>query len=144
KFSGPRIKLVTMYNEYDETSGPISYVDMIPLDKEQISNIIQGYSVPKDHADRWADLCSGSPRMAHVIGWNLINNPEDLLKSPDTVNVWDRYVVAGDDPQSDNVRERRIVLRHIALFKRFGFNPPLTQEARCIASIVQQAAPSIT
>jgi hypothetical protein len=144
KFSGPRIKLVTLYNEYDETSGPISYVDIIPLDKEQISNIIQTYSVPKDHADRWADLCSGSPRMAHVIGWNLINNPEDLLKSPDTVNVWDRYVVAGDDPQSDNVRERRIVLRHIALFKRFGFNHPLTQEARCIASIVQQAAPSIT
>jgi hypothetical protein len=41
KFFGPRIKLVTLYNEYDETSGPISYVDIIPLDKEQISNIIQ-------------------------------------------------------------------------------------------------------
>jgi len=144
KFFGPRIKLVTLYNEYDETSGPITYVDIVPPEKEQISSIIQTYDIPKDHADRWAELCSGSPRMAHVIGWNLRNNPGDLLKSPDTVNVWDRYVVGGDDPKSESVRERRIVLRHIALFKRFGFGTPLTKEAQCISAIVQKAAPAIT
>jgi hypothetical protein len=144
KFFGPRIKLVSLYNEYDETSGPITYVDIVPLEKEQISSIIQTYDIPKDHADRWAELCSGSPRMAHVIGWNLRNNPGDLLKSPDTVNVWDRYVVGGDDPKSESVRERRIVLRHIALFKRFGFGTPLTKEAQCISAIVKKAAPAIT
>ncbi len=82
---GGRIKLITIYNEYDDTSGSIIYLDAPALGKEEISNIIQSYGVVKDQADRWADLCSGStqvydgsPRVAHMIGWNLKNNPEDV------------------------------------------------------------------
>jgi hypothetical protein len=144
KYCGPRIKLVSVYNEYDETAGNIKYLNASPLDREQISQIIQGYEIPKDQADRWEHICSGSPRVAHVIGWNLKNNQEDLLRSPDTVNVWDRYIVGGDDPTSTIVDQRRFVLRHLALFKRFGYGRAVAIESKAIALKIQQANPQIT
>ncbi len=144
KYRGPRIKLVSIYNEYDDTAGNINYFDTPPLDNEEVSSIIQGYNIPKDQADRWPELCSGSPRVAHVIGLNLKNNPDDLLKPPDTVNIWDRYVVGGDDPDSQQVQQRRLVLRHIALFKRFGYGRSVVAEAQAIAEIVNQGDPQIT
>ncbi len=144
KYRGPRIKLVSIYNEYDDTAGNINYFDTPPLDKEEVSSIIQGYAIPKDQADRWQELCGGSPRVAHVIGWNLKNNPENLLKPPDTANVWDRYVADGDDPNSLKVEQRRLVLRHIALFKRFGYGRLFVTEAQAIAEIVKQTDPQIT
>ncbi len=141
---GPRIKLITIYNEPDSTSGTTVYVDAPALGKDEIIAILQEYSVPTDRADRWVEFCSGSPRVAHVIGANLKTNPEDVLKSPDTVDVWARYVVGGDDAQAPHVRERRTVLEHLALFKRFGFGPRVNTEAKAIAAIVQNAEPAIT
>ncbi len=144
KYCGPRIKLISVYNEYDETAGNIKYLNASPLDREQISQIIQGYEIPKDQADRWEDICGGSPRVAHVIGWNLKNNPEDLLRSPDTVNVWDRYIVGGDNPSSPIVEQRRLVLRYLALFKRFGYGRAVAVESQAIALRVEEADPQIT
>lgn len=144
KYRGPRIKIITIYNEYDDTSGNIAYFDVPPLDNEQISKIIQEYYIPKDQADRWSELCSGSPRVAHVIGFNLKTNPEDLLKPPDTVNVWERYIVSGDDPNNPEVGQRRTILRHLALFKRFGYGRPVVSEAQAIAKIIERADPQIT
>ena len=56
----------------------------------------------------------------HVVGQNLRSNPDDLLKAPDTVGLWDRYIVGGDSANSLAVERRRAVLRRLALFKRFG------------------------
>ncbi len=144
KYCGPRIKLISIYNDLDETSGKISYLNPPPLNDEQIIEIIHSYDVPKDQAERWVEYCSGSPRVAHVFGENLKNNPEDLLRPPDTSNVWDRTIVGGDDPGSQSVQQRRLVLRHIALFKRFGFGKPVIEEARAIARIVELSDPQIT
>ncbi len=143
KHRGPRIKIISIYNEYDDTSGNIVYFDTPQLDKEQISKIIQGYQIPKDEADRWSEKCSGSPRVAHIFGLNLKTNPEDLLKSPDTVNVWERYIVGIDDRNNPEVGQRRIVLQHIALFKRFGYERPVAGEAQAIAKIIEKADPQI-
>jgi len=139
-----RIKLVSIYNENDDTSGSITYLDVPSLGREQISNIIQSYNIPKDQADRWAEFCSGSPRVAHAFGLSLKNNPDDLLKSPDTVDLWERYVVGGDDPASQRVVQRRVVLRHLALFKRFGYEKPFHEEAKAVAGIIEKADPQIT
>lgn len=139
-----RIKLVSIYNENNDTSGSITYLDIPSLGREQVSNIIQSYNIPKDQADRWAEFCSGSPRVAHAFGLSLKNNPEDLLKSPDTVNLWERYIVGGDDPASQRVTQRRIVLRHLALFKRFGYEKPYHEEAKAVAGIIQKADPQIS
>ena len=131
---GPRIKLIAIYNDYEEQSGGITYYDTPPLEDEQIRNIIiREYQIPTDQADRWAELCNGSPRVAHVIGQNLLNNPEDLLKPPSTVNIWERYIVGRSNPDSQEVKDRRRVLRHIALFKRFGYEQSVVREAEAIA-----------
>ena len=145
KYRGSRIKLITIYNEYKEKSGDITYYDTPPLEREQIRNIIiRGYQIPADQADRWAELCNGSPRVAHVIGWNLANNPEDLLKPPSTVNIWERYITAGDAPNSERIEQRRLVLQHLALFKRFGYERSVAREAQAIAKKIEEANPQIT
>ncbi len=139
KHKGPRIKLVSIHNEYEESSGNTSYFEAPLLESEEVSRIIQEYGVAKDQADRWAELCSGSPRVAHVIGWNLKNNPEDLLKPLDTVDIWNRYVVGGDDPNSQEVTERKLTLQHIALFKKLGYGKIVVSEAQAVAKLIEEA-----
>ena len=137
RYRGPRIKLITIYNDYEEQSGGITYYDTPPLGDEQIRNIvIREYQIPADQANRWVELCDGSPRVAHVIGQNLLNNPEDLLKPPSTVNIWERYIVGRANPDSQEVKEKRRVLRYIALFKRFGFERFVMADAKAIAQKV--------
>jgi hypothetical protein len=124
KLSGRRIRIVTIYNEDDETVGTTTYLNAPPLDSEAIKAILQGYVTLKDYIDRWIDFCGGSPRLAHAIGENLQKNSGDLLKSPDTVNIWDRYFL-GADGDSQLQQQRRVVLRHLALFKRVGYGGPV-------------------
>lgn len=141
----PRIKLITIYNDYEEIPGDIAYHITPPLEHEQIRNIIiQEYKIPPDQADRWAGLCDGSPRVAHVIGWNLVNHPEDVLKPPSTVNIWDRYIAAGDAPRSEKTEQRRLVLQYLSLFKRFGYKGPVDDELGIIANMIEEANPQIT
>src|SRR5881227_3284090 len=74
---------------------------------------IMDYVLVKDHIHRWIEFCNGSPRVAHVLGQNLKENPRNLLASPDTVDFWGHYIAGGDKSASEEVRQRRIVLRHI-------------------------------
>ena len=144
KHYGTRIRLVTLYQEYDSTSGDIVYFNAPALEKEQVISILQSYNLPKDQAERWSDFCSGSPRAAHIIGSNLKSNPEDLLKPLDTGNVWDRYIKGSGATDPELARQRTLVLRYIALFKRFGYRRPLVSEAQAVAKLVQEADLSIT
>jgi hypothetical protein len=137
------IRIVSIYNEF-ETATDISYFEIPPLDHDQIGAIIKGYGIPADVAHRWTPECSGSPRVAHVIGANLKLHPEDLLSSPGTVNVWDRYVVGFDDPYSPEVRCRELVLQYLSLFKRFGYGSIVANEAQAIAKLIEEADPHIT
>jgi hypothetical protein len=144
KNRGNRIKIISISNEFVRTSGQISYFELSGLSNAQCSEIIQGYNVPKDRADVWAPFCSGYPRVAHVIGLNLITNPDDVFSSPDTVNVWQRFLVGTDDPNSERVRQRERVLQYLALFRKFGFSKALESEARVISNLIAEADPSIT
>ena len=141
---GPRLKLVTIHNEANPTSGRTLQVEIPRLGDDQVELIIASYGTPKEQATRFAPYCKGSPRAAHVLGQNLKTNPEDLLRSPDTVLVWDRWVAGRDILGSGVVRERRMVLRYLALFKSFGFGPPYSGEARAIEGIIEGADPAIT
>jgi hypothetical protein len=144
KHAGPRVKLVTIYSEFDDTTGNTTYMTAPPLADDRIIDILQEYLPAAESANRWAEFCSGSPRVAHVVGLNLKNNPEDLLKSPDTVNLWDRYICGGDKADSLQVGQRRVTLRRVALFKRFGFGPAVVAEAKAIAALCAGDDPSIT
>jgi len=143
KYRGPRIKLISIYGDLENISKE-NFYEVPPLGKEEISSIIQEYGIPKDQADRWVEYCGGSPRVAHVFGYNLKNNPEDLLKTPDTVNVWSRYIAGLNDPKSEEVIQYQLVLQHIALFKRFGFIKPLNKEAKAVWKKISDVDPHIT
>jgi len=120
------------------------------LPDEQIISIIRGYLSENfhHHASHWASLCSGSPRVAHAVGENLANNPDDVLKSPATVQIWDRFIAGYEDTSSENNQRRLIVLQHISLFYKFGFeqtiHADLHNEAKFISELVTEVDPSIT
>ena len=140
---GPRIKLMSIHNDHEDRAGDISYHDTPPLNDDQIRDILQKHiPISNYQADRWGRLCDGSPRVAHLIGENLVNHPEDLLKPPSTVNIWERYVTAGDD--REKTERRRLVLQHLALFKRFGYQRSVAKEAEAIAKKIEAANPDIT
>lgn len=141
---GSRLKLVTIHHEANPTSGRTLQVEIPRLGDDQVEHIIASYSIPEEQAARFAQYCKGSPRAAHMLGQNLAANPEDLLRPPDTVLVWDRWIAGRDDLGSRVVRERRMVLRYLALFKSFGFGRPYDGEARAIEGIIEGADRAIT
>jgi hypothetical protein len=79
-----------------------------------------------------------------VVGWNLQNNPDDLTRPLDTLNVWDRFIEGPDSPSSDLVSRRKLVLQYIALFKKFGYGEPYQSEAKAIAAHIAAANPAVT
>ena len=144
-YRGARVKLVTIYNNHEEMAGDITPYVPESLGDVEIRRIIETYTNMSETIDRrWVDLCSGSPRVAHVVGWNLANYPNKLLNPLRTVNIWERYIASIDDPSSEKTEQRRRVLRYIALFKQFGFEQPHGGEAKDIAKKIEQADPQIT
>jgi len=105
---------------------------------------LEEYGIGKHDAGRWAEYCQGCPRVAHVIGENLRQNRADVLQPPATVNLWDRFIVGHDDPSSEEVQLRKIVLRYVSLFERFGFEPPVDAEAQFIASMAEACDSRLT
>lgn len=142
-----RIRLVTIAHDHDcstDAHGQTLALRMPPLAREQIEAILRGYDAPNSATHRWADLCDGSPRVAHVIGLNLRSNPEDVLAPPTHSNVWERFIVGADDRDSPLVRQRWVVLRYLAMFLRFGFEPPVAGEGQAIAELIREADPQVT
>jgi hypothetical protein len=119
-------------------------VDCPQLPEDQITAILASYLPKHTGVWHWAQWCSGSPRVAHAVGENLQKTPEDLLKPPATVPMWERFVAGYERLDSQNAREALAVLRHVALFTRFGFEEPVSAEAQCICQFVQKVIPSVT
>ncbi len=145
KNRGPRIKLITINNDFEEKASDLT-PDIMPLLKEeQIQNIlIQEHQIPKVHAHRWTEFCSGLPGVAHMIGQNLKSDQENLLAPLSTADFWERCVVGGDDLTNPDVVDRWVVLRYLALFKQFGFKGNVSDEFKAISDIVKNAYPLIT
>ena len=139
------IKLITIDHGPDETYDSAMRIYHCPqLPEEQIKNILFGYLQRQTDLSNWAKWCDGSPRVAHLVGENLKSNPDDLLKSPADVAVWDRFITGHKEMASQEAKQYRTVLRHIALFHRFGFEPPVSDEAKFISGLVEQVDPTIT
>jgi len=139
------IKLVTIDHGPEVSSDSSMKVLSCPaLEKEQIAEIIAGYIGQRNENSNWADWCDGSPRVAHAVGENLQQNPDDILKPPATVPIWDRFVLGHQRIGESEAEEHLLTLRHIALFRRFGFESPVDHEARFISGMVQDANPAIT
>ncbi len=140
-----RIKLITIDHGPDETyDSAMRTYHCPPLADEQIKNILFGYLQQNADLHNWAGWCSGSPRVAHLVGENLKSNPHHILKSPADVPIWDRFIVGHKEMESREAEQHRTVLRHIALFHRFGFESPVSEEGEFICSLVKEADPTMT
>jgi hypothetical protein len=146
KGKGRRIKLVTVDNTPEDVGCEVRLVDLSDLARDQIKAILEDYGIPPDERERWAALCGGSPRVAHVIGINLRDFPDDdnLLREPSTMVVWKRFVAGADDPDGPVVRRREMVLRYLALFEYVGYKCEFRPEAAWVAAQVQQHDTNVT
>ncbi len=139
------LKLITIDHGPDETHDSAMKTFKCPqLQEEQIKEILSEYLPDKTGLGNWASWCEGSPRVAHAVGENLKTNPENILKSPADVPIWDRYIVGHKSTDSIEAEQHRVVLRHIALFQKFGFESPVHEEGQFICSLIQKTDPTIT
>ena len=139
------IKLITIDHGPEESSDSSMRVfHCPPLEKDQVVEIIASYIGERNENSNWAEWCDGSPRVAHAVGDNLQRNPDDILKPPATVPIWDRFILGHHKRDEREAEEHLITLRYIALFRRFGFESPVDEEARFISSLIQEANPLIT
>ncbi|MBI5249457.1 MAG: ATP-binding protein [Desulfomonile tiedjei] len=143
KSRSPRIKLVTIWCDDENTTGSTKHLSVPFLAQDGVSNIIQSYRIDRHKADRWAEFCSGSPRVAHIMGQNLKENPQDIMQSADNVLVWKRYIAGTKDFDDPEVRHRELVLQCLALFKRCGFEGPVRGESQIVGKIVEKIDPQV-
>ena len=135
RYRGARIKLISIYKDYDPISDVgISKCEIVRLDDQQISEIIQHHTIPKIQADRYAYFCSGSPKMAHHVGTTLAHFSEDPSQIlTDDYFYRSFYIDFGrENPDSAEVQQRELVLQYIALFKQFGFEKSAVTDAQAI------------
>jgi hypothetical protein len=135
---GPAIKVLSIYQDRDETDSASEYrlFDVPPLPEAEIKQILETYGVDPATVDGWAALCEGSPRVAHVIGQNLRDHPDDPLRSDGTAQIWVRFLAADVDRKSKEYRERHLVLSSLALFKKFGWGAPVRTAAHEVYRLI--------
>jgi hypothetical protein len=139
------IRLITIdHGPEDSRDDQMLVIDCPRLPEDQIMAIIASYLPQYTGVWHWAEARGGSPRVAHVFGENLQRNPEDLLKSPATAPMWERFVAGYERLDSKSARDALTVLRHAALFTRFGFDDPVSGEAQSICRLAQKVDPSMT
>ena len=144
KALGTRVRVITIQHEPCESSRSTISLQTPELAARQVSEMIQQYGISKEAADRFAQYCGGSPRVADVVGWNLQNNPDDLTRPVNAGNIWNRFVEGTDPPSSDLVVQRKLILSYLALFKRFGYGQPYQHEVRAIAAQVAIANSAVS
>ena len=139
------VKLITIDHGPDAVHDSAMKTFVCPqLCDEQIQGILFSYLQENTDLRNWTEWCSGSPRVAHAVGDNLKSNPDDILKTPADVPIWDRFIIGHKEMDSREAEQHRVVLRHIALFHRFGFESPVSEEGQFICSQVQLVDPTIT
>lgn len=93
--------------------------------------------------DRWVGICEGSPRVAQAVADNLVANPEDVLRPPATISLWPRYLHGYGARSDETARQMDCVAQHLALFSRFGYEPPVSGEAEYISRLIKGVDPTI-
>ena len=121
--SSAALKIVSIYQDAEDGDRSSEYrlfeVPLLPT--SEIEAIIKSYGVDPAYAKGWAEMCDGSPRVAHVVGQNLRDYPADPLRGDGISMIWVRYLAGDVDRNTDEYRRRHLVLSTLALFKRFGW-----------------------
>ncbi len=139
------LKLISLDHGRNRSSdSEIEYVSVPRLPDPAIKLILENCVGKNKDLDRWVAICEGSPRVAQAVGENLTANPDDILKPPATVPIWDRFLFGYAKQQSDEARQVALVMRHIALFSRFGFEDPVGAEAKYISELVAHSDSAVS
>ena len=139
------LKLISLDHGHDRSSdSEIELISAPRLPDQTIKLILESHVGEHKDLDRWVSICEGSPRVAQAVGENLAANPDDILKPPATVPIWDRFLFGYAQQQSDETRQVALVMRHIALFSRFGFEDPVGTEAKYIAELVARSDSAVS
>jgi len=139
------LKLISLDHGPDRgRDSDIEHISAPRLPDPTIKQILQTHIGENKDIDRWVKICEGSPRVAQAVGENLAANPEDILKPPATVPIWDRFLFGYTHQQGNEARQIALVMRHIALFTRFGFEAPVGNEAEYIAKLVARSDTTVT
>ncbi len=144
---GPRIKVISIYNDHDPIVGSgITEFEIECLEDDQILTIIQEYGATKETASLYLQFCNGSPRMAQHTGSILSSYPGEPSKLLTEDYLYQSFYIdfGKEDINSSGVKQRELVLRYIALFKKFGYVGSLVDEVRSIAKKVEAADSQIT
>lgn len=139
------IKLITLdHGPEHARDDAMRVLSCPPLSDQEVENILRSYVTTREPLKRWAQMCEGSPRVAHAVGENLRSNPDDVLQPPATVPIWSRFIAGYQAIDSTEARQTLMIMRHLALFLKFGFEHPVGNEAQHVATLVQAADPQIT
>lgn len=140
--------LVTIYDEKGAERSGITDVEVRGTAKGQIADIIREYAkapaARNADFDKWVDYCRMSPRAAHVVGHNLVYNPDDLLRPPAHVPVWERWISSGGATGGRNCGDRYTALLWLSLFTKFGMDAPHGRDMEEIARLVAVRHPEMT
>ena len=132
------MRLVTIHSEEDKSGHDTVHMPVPPLGDTQLREIISTYVGAGSDLAAWAEYCKASPRAAHIVGENLRNNPDDMLRSPSTVAVWDRYIAGQNDLRGSEFEARKAVLEWLSLFKTFGYGCNYGRDLGRIAELVEK------
>lgn len=139
-----RLKIVSLDHGRDETHDEeIDRLTAPRLPDQTIKKILASRVGESRELDRWVAICEGSPRVAQAVADNLQSNPDDLLKSPSTVPIWTRFLHGYGRRDEGSARQTDCVTQHLALFSRFGYEAPVSDEALYIAELIRKVDPTI-
>lgn len=118
------VRLITIFNDSKKSTGATKHFEVKGLEPTEITRILQDYVGGGQDLAAWASFCGSSARAAHIVGNNLKEYPEDVLASPDTVDVWGRYIAdKGVSHDSSEFETKLNVMMWLSLFKRFEKGP---------------------
>ena len=117
------IKLITIHNQFIKADVNTKQIEIKKLDDAQIKKIIEERHMDLNIINQLTSICEGNPRFAHIIIWDLENNPGELLSTgTDISDILERYIRYGDKKDSQDADQRRIILLTVSLFTKFRYN----------------------
>ena len=120
-----KMLLVSIHNASESASAHnhMQVIDIPQLDLALMEAIFKNYGIAADDAKWLSSLCEGSPRAAHKLGQYIKSNP---TKAPTEHlahldRLWDSIVCSPHSVTSTEGKERLLVMRTLALFRRIAW-----------------------
>ena len=138
------LKVVSLDHGRDETHDEEIvrlYAPLLP--ESTIKKILISQVGESREIDRWVSICEGSPRVALAVADNLRANPDDILKPPSTIPIWDRFLHGYGRRDEFTARQVDCVAQHFSLFSRVGYEAPVGDEAIYLAELIHKVDPTI-